>query len=84
MSYLYPLTVEVVKGGSQFDYTLPSRTRDYVHNFSDINAGAAIGVSAAMIGYFINYPSLSQRDSDVPYSESSPEEQGSLQKRVSV
>ena len=31
---------------------------DYHHNFSDINAGMAIGIISACIGYFACYPAL--------------------------
>ena len=34
---------------------------DYHHNFSDINAGAFIGVISALVGYFALYPSLVSR-----------------------
>jgi len=36
-----------------------SRTRDYVNNFSDINAGAIMGIISAVLAYFHMYPPLS-------------------------
>lgn len=39
-----------------------TRTRDYHHNFSDINAGMAIGFLSALVGYHLNfYPLTSKR-----------------------
>jgi len=35
-----------------------SRLVDYAHDFSDVNAGAAIGIASACLGYFVNFPSL--------------------------
>mmetsp|Transcript_6325 Transcript_6325/g.7249 ORF Transcript_6325/g.7249 Transcript_6325/m.7249 type:complete len:199 (+) Transcript_6325:341-937(+) len=43
-----------------------SRTRDYWHDFSDINAGALIGTFSSVSAYFLNYPSLSSSKSNVP------------------
>ncbi|CAD7698799.1 unnamed protein product [Ostreobium quekettii] len=34
-----------------------SRTLDYVHDFSDINAGGLIGLACGTYAYFLNYPS---------------------------
>ena len=36
-----------------------TRTRDYWHNYSDINAGAIIGVASATLAYKMNYCDLS-------------------------
>jgi len=35
-----------------------TRTRDYFHNFSDINAGAIIGILSATLAYFTVFPAL--------------------------
>jgi len=35
-----------------------TRTRDYMHNFSDINAGCIIGILCSTVAYFTVYPSL--------------------------
>eukprot|EP01135_Chromosphaera_perkinsii_P010439 Nk52_evm2s2133 gene=Nk52_evmTU2s2133 len=43
-----------------------SRTRDYHHNFSDILAGVCIGSGCAVVGYFLNYPSLFSEYSHIP------------------
>jgi len=43
-----------------------SRTRDYKHNFTDILAGALIGIFAAFWAYFTYYPTLSYADCDKP------------------
>lgn len=34
-----------------------SRTVDHVHDFSDINAGAFIGIASGTFAYFLNYSS---------------------------
>uniref|UniRef100_A0A7S2RYR7 Phosphatidic acid phosphatase type 2/haloperoxidase domain-containing protein n=1 Tax=Mucochytrium quahogii TaxID=96639 RepID=A0A7S2RYR7_9STRA len=39
-------------------FVLASRLVDYAHDFSDVNAGAVIGLVSAFIGYFLCYPSL--------------------------
>jgi len=53
-----------------------SRTRDYKHNFSDITAGALLGVLVAYFVYFLYYPPLSSRRSHLPkgYFEEKREE----------
>lgn len=43
-----------------------SRTMDYHHNFSDILAGAVIGVLSGFLGYFLYYPSLFAPHSEQP------------------
>jgi len=45
-----------------------SRTMDYHHNFSDILAGAMIGFGVAFVAYFLYFPSLFHRRSNVPKS----------------
>jgi len=43
-----------------------SRTRDYVDNFSDINAGAMIGIICAVLSYFHMYPPLTDSMCQLP------------------
>jgi len=43
-----------------------TRTRDYMHNFSDINAGAIIGILCSSLGYFTVYPSLRDENCQLP------------------
>jgi len=43
-----------------------TRTRDYMHNFSDINAGAIIGILCAIIGYSTVYPSVRDKNCQLP------------------
>ena len=45
-----------------------TRTRDYMHNFSDINAGAIIGMLCATAAYHTVYPTLTSLDSQMPRS----------------
>mmetsp|Transcript_13442 Transcript_13442/g.15315 ORF Transcript_13442/g.15315 Transcript_13442/m.15315 type:complete len:109 (-) Transcript_13442:428-754(-) len=47
-------------------YVAVSRTRDYMHHFADINAGALIGTFASVSAYFLNYPSLLHSRSFLP------------------
>jgi membrane-associated phospholipid phosphatase len=43
-----------------------SRTIDYHHNYSDIIAGAMVGVGVAYYTYFLYYPPLSDKHCDLP------------------
>jgi len=43
-----------------------TRTRDYMHNFSDINAGAIIGILSSILAYFTVYPSLTDPHCQLP------------------
>eukprot|EP00924_Labyrinthula_sp_SR-Ha-C_P016671 maker-scaffold_6-snap-gene-11.65-mRNA-1 protein AED:0.21 eAED:0.21 QI:116/1/1/1/1/1/2/110/306 len=43
-----------------------SRTRDYYHDYSDINAGSAVGIFCAVCVYFLHFPSVSDKDSHIP------------------
>lgn len=43
-----------------------SRTIDYHHNYSDIIAGALIGLGCAHYAYFLYYPPLSSKNCDQP------------------
>jgi len=43
-----------------------SRAIDYHHNFSDIIAGALIGLGVAYYAYFLYYPPLSSKNCDQP------------------
>eukprot|EP00126_Sphaerothecum_destruens_P006880 Sdes_comp19570_c0_seq1m11252 len=43
-----------------------SRTRDYRHNFSDVVAGAIIGIFSGIFGYRLYYPSLGDLDCGIP------------------
>jgi len=43
-----------------------TRTRDYMHNFSDINAGAIIGIFCSTIAYFTVFPALSHPECHLP------------------
>jgi len=43
-----------------------TRTRDYMHNFSDINAGAIIGILCSTVAYFTVYPSLKDENCHLP------------------
>jgi len=43
-----------------------SRAIDYHHNFSDIIAGALIGLGVAYYVYFLYYPPLSSKNCDKP------------------
>jgi len=45
---------------------LVSRLNDYAPDFSDVNAGAAIGAVAAGISYSLVYPSLGHRSCNLP------------------
>ncbi len=47
-------------------YVGASRLFDYAHDFSDVNAGAFIGVFAALVGYFCNYPSVTHSSCGFP------------------
>ena len=44
-----------------------SRTRDFRHNFDDVSVGAAIGLVAALVSYYMRYPGLSSPRCDVPF-----------------
>eukprot|EP01102_Stenamoeba_stenopodia_P010718 TRINITY_DN325_c0_g2_i1.p1 TRINITY_DN325_c0_g2~~TRINITY_DN325_c0_g2_i1.p1 ORF type:complete len:207 (-),score=36.07 TRINITY_DN325_c0_g2_i1:168-788(-) len=46
-----------------------TRTRDYWHEFSDILGGIVIGIFWAFVAYFLHYPSLFSKRSDVPKSK---------------
>ena len=67
--------VEMISILTKYHSAEHSRTRDYVHNFSDINAGAGIGLSGALIGYYVNYPSLGDKNCDLPVAASIPKEE---------
>jgi len=43
-----------------------TRTRDYMHNFSDINAGAIIGITTATLAYFNVFPALTDPNCHLP------------------
>ena len=47
-----------------------TRTRDYWHNFSDINAGAMIGAASAAAAYHLNYYAITSTLSHEPKLES--------------
>jgi len=43
-----------------------TRTRDYMHNFSDINAGAMIGIICSTLTYFNVFPALTDPMCQLP------------------
>jgi len=43
-----------------------TRTRDYMHNFSDINGGAIIGLLASTLAYFTVFPALTHPECQLP------------------
>ena len=43
-----------------------SRVQDYRHNYSDIVAGALLGLISGLIGYLMNFPSVLHRRADIP------------------
>lgn len=43
-----------------------SRTRDYYHDFSDINAGAIIGILSGILGYNSVFPSITHDKKKIP------------------
>ena len=49
-----------------------TRTRDYMHNFSDINAGALIGALCALAAYFTVYPALTDPQCQCPRLRAAP------------
>lgn len=49
-----------------------TRTRDYMHNFSDINAGALIGSLCALAAYFTVYPALTDPRCQCPRLRAAP------------
>jgi len=49
-----------------------SRTVDYHHDFSDITAGAFIGLSCGVFIYFVNFNSLFSKECALPKSRVSP------------
>ena len=49
-----------------------TRTRDYMHNFSDINAGALIGALCATAAYFTVYPALTDPQCQCPRLRAAP------------
>jgi membrane-associated phospholipid phosphatase len=45
-----------------------TRTMDYHSDFTDILAGAFIGILVGIFSYYLNFPSLSSANSDLPKS----------------
>jgi len=43
-----------------------TRTRDYMHNFSDVNGGAILGILSSILAYFIVFPSLTDVECQLP------------------
>lgn len=53
-----------------------SRVVGYKHDFSDINAGMAIGLCSAFLAYNLNYPSLFAPNCDAPRTRARKTEEG--------
>jgi len=58
-----------------------TRTRDYMHNFSDINAGAIIGILCSTLAYFTVYPSLRDAECQLPRIRLSKKPEGTSTKK---
>ncbi|GBG30594.1 PA-phosphatase related-family protein DDB_G0284367 [Hondaea fermentalgiana] len=56
--FVAPLALAIFVGAS--------RLIDYAHDFSDVNAGAAIGTAAAVFAYHCNYPSITSELGALP------------------
>lgn len=50
-------------------YTAISRTQDYRHHWEDVFVGSIIGISCAIFGYRHYFPSLSDNDCNLSYSQ---------------